>query len=110
MIFTYFEAHAAIAVSLSILMAGLWLVPHRTGNSGWVDTIFTFSLGAGSALWPISGAGSNARQRLVAALVAIRSLRLGLRIAVRSRGERYRDHQSRSSVLLPRPPKKGMVI
>ena len=37
---------AAIAVALSVLMAGAWLVRQRTGNSGWVDTIWTFSLGA----------------------------------------------------------------
>jgi steroid 5-alpha reductase family enzyme len=87
MIVTYFEALAAIALSLSVLMARAWLVQQRTGNSGWVDTIWTFSLGlvgAGSALWPISGAAPNARQWLVAALVAIWSLRLGLHIAVRT--------------------------
>ena len=52
----YFQALAAIAVSLSVLMAGAWVVQQRTGNSGWVDTIWTFSVGlvgAGSALWPI---------------------------------------------------------
>ena len=41
----YLEALAAIAVSLSVLMAGAWVVQQRTGNSGWVDTIWTFSLG-----------------------------------------------------------------
>jgi steroid 5-alpha reductase family enzyme len=87
MIVTYFEALVAIAVSLSILMAGAWLVQQRTGNSGWVDTIWTFSLGlvgAASALWPVSGAAPHPRQWLVAALVAIWSLRLGLHIAVRT--------------------------
>src|SRR5260370_16441487 len=80
----YFEALAAIAVSLSVLMAGAWVVQQRTGNSGWVDTIWTFSLGlvgAGSALWPVDGAAPNDRQWLVAALVAIWSLRLGLHTA-----------------------------
>src|SRR6201991_2216823 len=83
----YLEALAAIAVSLSVLMAGAWLVQQRTGNSGWVDTIWTFSLGfvgAGSALWPVSGTVPNARQWLVAALVAIWSLRLGTHIAIRT--------------------------
>ena len=28
-----------------ILMALAWLVQRRTGNSGWVDTLRTFSLG-----------------------------------------------------------------
>ena len=83
----YLEALAAIALSLSILMALAWVVQQRTGNSGWVDTIWTFSLGAvgaASALWPVAGHPPNIRQWLVAALVAIWSLRLGLHIAVRS--------------------------
>jgi steroid 5-alpha reductase family enzyme len=85
----YLEALGAIAVSLSVLMAGAFLVQQRTGNSGWVDTIWTFSLGltgVGSALWPVAGAGPNARQWLVAALVAVWSLRLGAHIAARSAG------------------------
>jgi steroid 5-alpha reductase family enzyme len=85
----YLEALAAITVSLSILMTGAWVVQQRTGNSGWVDTIWTFSLGlvgAGCALWPVANASPNARQWLVAALVAIWSLRLGSHIAVRTAG------------------------
>lgn len=85
----YLEALVLIAVSMSILMAGAWMVQQRTGNSGWVDTIWTFSLGlvgAGSALWPVAGAAPSARQWLVAALVAIWSVRLGSHIAARTRG------------------------
>ena len=76
----YLKALVAIALSLSVLMALAWVVQQRTGNSGWVDTIWTFAVGlsgAGSALWPVGGAAPNARQWLVAALVAIWSLRLG---------------------------------
>jgi steroid 5-alpha reductase family enzyme len=79
----------AIAVSLSLLMAGAWLVRQRTGNSGWVDTIWTFSVGlvgAASALWPVEDGGQTARQWLVAALVAVWSARLGLHIAARTAG------------------------
>lgn len=89
MTLTYLAALVLMAVSLSILMAGAWTVQQRTGNSGWVDTIWTFSLGlvgAGGALWPIAGAAPNARQWLVAALVAIWSLRLGIHIAIRTAG------------------------
>ena len=89
MIILHLEALAAIALSLSVLMAGAWAVQQRTGNSGWVDTIWTFSLGlvgAGSALWPVGGMAPNARQWLVAALIAIWSLRLGSHIAVRTAG------------------------
>jgi steroid 5-alpha reductase family enzyme len=85
----YFEALVAIAVSLSVLMAGAWAVQQRTGNSGWVDTIWTFSLGltgAASALWPVAGVAPNARQWLVAALVTVWSIRLGSHIAVRTAG------------------------
>src|SRR4249919_1481425 len=74
----YLEALAAIALSLSLLMVGAWMIQQLTGNSGWVDTIWTFSLGlvgAAGALWPIAGSAPNARQWLVAALVAIWSLR-----------------------------------
>jgi len=85
----YLEALLLIAVSLSILMAFAWVVQQKSGNSGWVDTIWTFSVGlvgAGSALWPAGGEAPNARQWLVAALVAIWSLRLGGHIAIRTAG------------------------
>ena len=85
----YLEALGGIAVSLAILMAMAWPVQQRTGNSGWVDTIWTFAVGltgTGSALWPVGGSAPNARQWLVAALVAIWSLRLGLHIAQRTAG------------------------
>jgi hypothetical protein len=39
MVVWYLEALAAMALSLSVPMAGAWLVQQRTGNSGWVDTI-----------------------------------------------------------------------
>jgi steroid 5-alpha reductase family enzyme len=57
-------ALAGIALSLSITIASAWLVQHRTGNAGRVDTIWTFAIGlvgAASALWPM-GVGPNARQ------------------------------------------------
>jgi steroid 5-alpha reductase family enzyme len=85
----YLEALAAIAVSLAILMTIAWATQQRTGNSGWVDTIWTFAVGltgAGSALWPIAGEAPYPRQWLVATLVAIWSLRLGAHIAIRTAG------------------------
>jgi steroid 5-alpha reductase family enzyme len=89
MIVLHLGVLAGIALSLSILMALAWIVQQRTGNSGWVDAIWTFAVGlvgAGSALWPIGSAAPNARQWLVAALVAIWSLRLGVHIALRTAG------------------------
>jgi len=55
----YLEALAGVAASLSILMAMVWAVQPRAGNSGRVDTIWTFPVGlagAASALWPWLGA------------------------------------------------------
>lgn len=86
-LYLYLEALVAIAVSLSVLMGIAWVEQQRTGNSGWVDTIWTFVVGltgAGSALWPVAGEMPNGRQWLVAALVAIWSLRLGIHIAIRT--------------------------
>lgn len=85
----FLTALVVMAIALSVLMAGAWLVQQRTGNSGWVDTIWTFSLGlvgAVGALWPMAGQPVTARQWLVAALVAIWSLRLGSHIAMRTAG------------------------
>ncbi len=80
-------ALAAMAAAFAALMAVAWGVQQRTGNSGWVDTIWTFSLGligVAGALWPLSGGAVTARQVLVAVLVAAWSLRLGGHIALRS--------------------------
>src|ERR1700742_5285662 len=87
MTIVYLWALLAIALSLCALMALAWVVQQRTGNSGWVDTMWTFAVGlvgAASALWPVAGVPPNARQGLVAALVAIWSLRLGLHTGRRS--------------------------
>lgn len=83
----FLSALVVMAVALSVLMAGAWVVQQRTGNSGWVDTIWTFSLGlvgVAGALWPMTGQGIAPRQWLIAALVAVWSLRLGSHIAARS--------------------------
>jgi steroid 5-alpha reductase family enzyme len=78
----------AVGVALSAIMSGAWLVWRATRNSGWIDTFWTFGLGAVGcigALWPalphdqISG-----RQALLAMLIAFWSLRLGLHIARRT--------------------------
>src|ERR1019366_6837946 len=81
MVVLYLEALAGIALALAVLMGIAWMVQQRTGNSGWVDTIWTFSVGLVGA-----GGAPNPRQWLVAALVAIWSLRLGAHIAVRTAG------------------------
>ena len=57
------------AASLSLIMTGAWWVQRQTGNSGWVDTTWSFgvgAVGAACALLPFSAGGLSARQGLVA--------------------------------------------
>lgn len=81
-------ALAVSGLSLSFLMMLAWVVQQRTGNSGWVDTIWTYSVGlvgAIAALWPLDSSSPD-RQALIAALVMVWSARLGTHIALRTMG------------------------
>ena len=91
----YFQAVAAIAVALSLLMAGVWVVQQRTGNSGWVDSVWTFSLGlgAGSALWPWGWATLLAPAFLCWILVHVTGVPPREEQMLRSLGDRYRDYR-----------------
>ncbi|MDU0343223.1 DUF1295 domain-containing protein [Bosea rubneri] len=76
----------AVAMSASMRLA-TW-IERRTGNSGWIDVVWTFGLGAtgvAGALLPF-GDGPLARRLFVAALVTAWALRLGLHIAGRTTG------------------------
>ena len=79
----------AVTAALSIVMTAAWAVQRITHNAGWVDTIWTFGVGAAGiayALAPISGvAWPGPRQLLVGALIAAWSLRLGSHLAERTR-------------------------
>ena len=83
MLFLNVQAIAGIALALSMLMTLAWVVQQRTGNSGWVDAIWSYSIGlvgAVAALWPL-GDGSSARRAIVAGLALCWSVRLGTHIA-----------------------------
>ena len=73
------------AAFLVLAMTFAWYVQRRTGNSGWIDATWSFAVGLAGIGLALS-AGFGARQLLVAALVAIWSLRLGGYIAFRSAG------------------------
>jgi steroid 5-alpha reductase family enzyme len=80
-----------MSAALSAVMAGAWAVQQKTGNSGWVDTVWTFGLGAigiAAALTPIAGGSPAPRQLLVALVLAVWALRLGTHIATRTAGIR----------------------
>lgn len=80
------------------IMGLAWIIQQRTGNSGWVDVLWSLGLGTvGSvgSLLPLSDEGEPGRRWLVAALVAIAALRLGGHILTRTLktedDPRYRD-------------------
>jgi steroid 5-alpha reductase family enzyme len=77
------------AAALVVIMTGAWAVQLRTGQSGWIDTIWSFAVGvvgAAAALVPIAGQeGPTVRQMLVAGFVLAWSVRLGLHIMRRTR-------------------------
>jgi steroid 5-alpha reductase family enzyme len=81
----------AIAVGLSLVMSLAWAVEQRTGNSGWIDTVWTFGVGfvgVASALVPLGTdpADNLPRRWLVAIAIALWALRLGFHIAGRAAG------------------------
>lgn len=85
---TFIIGLASLSAALSAVMAIAWLVWRATGNSGWVDTIWTFGVGLVGVLAAVLPFTHplNWRSALVAAMAVTWSLRLGLHIAFRTRG------------------------
>ena len=79
-----------VSAGLAAAMTGAWLIWRATQNSGWIDTTWTFGLGAVGclgALTPFLRDGAlAARQVLVVLLVIVWALRLGIHIARRTSG------------------------
>jgi steroid 5-alpha reductase family enzyme len=88
-----------VLVAMAVVMSSGWAFQRAVNNGGWSDVFWTYGTGATSALAclvPLSGAAAPTwRQILVAALVAIWSLRLGTYVAIRvakgSEDARYAD-------------------
>ena len=63
----------AIAAFLAAAMTGAWVIARRTGRSGWIDTIWSYSVGVTGMAAALSsvpvGPWPSSRQLLVAALV-----------------------------------------
>ena len=85
---SFTAALAFVAVAMSAFMAVATVIERRTGNSGWIDVVWTFGLGLTGivgALLPF-GAGPMSRRLFVAVLALAWALRLGLHIAQRTAG------------------------
>lgn len=89
----------ALALMATVMVA-LWVVQRRTGDAGVVDVGWTYGVGASAILFALLSDGTPARRVLVAALVALWSLRLGtyiLRDRVLSGDEDGRYQELRAS-------------
>ena len=73
-----------VAGCLALVMAGAWQVQRITGNSGWIDAIWSFATGLAGLAFALSAHAVWWRQCLVAALVVAWAARLALHIAGRS--------------------------
>ena len=74
MIYTFIGA----TILLSVVMAASWELQRATGNSGWVDAVWSFGLGAAGLVLALVPGGPTTRQMVVAGLIAAWSIRLGV--------------------------------
>lgn len=77
-------ALAASGAFLVLAMAGAWAVQRRTGDSGWIDTTWSFAVGLASVLGLSMLSIPAARRWLLLLLVLAWSMRLGLHIFART--------------------------
>lgn len=83
----FFIALSTVSLALSAAMSVAWLVQQRTGNSGWIDTTWTFGLGlVGLGCAIPFGDVFIPRALIVAAFAVVWSARLGAHIATRTAG------------------------
>ena len=60
----------AAVVLLSLVMTGAWALQRATGNSGWVDVVWSFGLGVAGLVLALVPGGPTTRQIVVAVLIA----------------------------------------
>lgn len=75
-----------IALFLSLAMTGAWGIQRATGMSGWIDTIWSFAVGAGGVIAALMAEGPWARRMLALGVIVLWALRLGGHIGARTRG------------------------
>lgn len=75
----------AAAAMMCCVMALAWGVQRKTGNSGWIDTLWSFSVGGATLLAIMMMPGDPLRRCVVCLLVMTWSMRLGVHILARTR-------------------------
>ncbi|MBS9477430.1 DUF1295 domain-containing protein [Ancylobacter radicis] len=76
-----------VLVFMALAMGFAWALARATGRHGWVDTIWSFSVGlagVSASLAPLAADSPNLRQMVVAAVAALWSARLGAHILART--------------------------
>ncbi|OYR19387.1 DUF1295 domain-containing protein [Brucella thiophenivorans] len=73
-----------VAISLSLIMSFAWGLERKTGKSGWIDAIWSISVGLGSLIAVLWADTPWQRRSAILILILVWSLRLGLHIAQRS--------------------------
>lgn len=81
-----FSVILMLAILMSLLMAGAWALQRATGSSGWIDTVWSASVGFGGVLAVLLAEGDGGRRAIVFFLIAVWSLRLAGHIGLRTRG------------------------
>ena len=85
--FEFFAGLVAVSIALSLAMTAAFFAWKATRNSGWIDTTWTFGLGATGLLAALPDGGSWQPRQLIVAIAAILwSMRLGSHIAFRTAG------------------------
>jgi len=94
---------------LAVFMAFAWLIQQRTGNSGWVDTVWTFGVGVtgiAGATAAFSISDLTLRMLLLSALVFVWAARLAGHITLRttqiSDDPRYKKLREKWGAAAPR--------
>jgi len=80
---------AAAELGLAAIMTGAWATQRSSGQTGWIDAIWTFGVGATGAALALAPLGASAasdwRRAAIAGAAAAWSARLGLHIVARTR-------------------------
>lgn len=77
-------ALVASGTFLILAMTGAWALQRQTGNSGWIDTIWSFAVGAACVLGLMMTSMPAQRRWLLVLLVTAWSVRLGAHILGRT--------------------------
>jgi len=73
-----------VAISLSAIMTLAWVIERKPGKSGWIDAIWSFSVGIGSLLAVVLANATLQRRWAILIIILIWSIRLGWHIVQRS--------------------------